>query len=71
AEELAEIKHSLDGTFQMDLLRFPIYYAELSNQDILVSEYVQGMSLEEGIEEKALTWDFLLQFFRIHGAYLF
>ena len=55
----------------MDLLRFPIYYSELSNSDILVSEYIEGMSLEEGIEEKALSWEFLLQFFRIHGAYLF
>lgn len=55
----------------MPLLRFPIYYPELSNQDILVSEFIEGMSLEEGIETKSLSWDFLLQFFRIHGAYLF
>ena len=71
ARELAGIKDSLKDDFSMDLLRFPIYYPELSNSDILVSEFIQGMSLEEGIEEKALTWDFLLQFFRIHGAYLF
>ena len=71
ADELAAIKDSLKDDFSMDLLRFPIYYPELSNSDILVSEFIQGMSLEEGIEEKALTWDFLLQFFRIHGAYLF
>lgn len=71
AEELEAIKTSLKGEFQMDLLRFPIYYPELSNADILVSEFISGTSLEEGIEEKSLTWDFLLQFFRIHGAYLF
>jgi len=27
--------------------------------------------LEEGIEEKSLSWDTLLRLFRIHGAYLF
>jgi ubiquinone biosynthesis protein len=71
ADELKEIQDSVSKDFDMSLLRFPIYYSELSNQDILVSEYIEGMSLEEGIENKALSWDFLLQFFRIHGAYLF
>ncbi|MDA8610514.1 AarF/ABC1/UbiB kinase family protein [Euryarchaeota archaeon] len=71
ADELKGIQTSLSNDFEMSLLRFPVYYSELSNQDILVSEYIEGMSLEEGIEEKSLSWDFLLQFFRIHGAFLF
>ncbi len=71
AAELKEIQTSVSKDFDMSLLRFPIYYPELSNQDILVSEFIEGMSLEEGIETKSLSWEFLLQFFRIHGAYLF
>tara|TARA_B100001093_G_scaffold349099_1_gene333677 strand:- start:56460 stop:57671 length:1212 start_codon:yes stop_codon:yes gene_type:complete len=71
ADELKAIQDSIAENFDMSLLRFPIYYPELSNQDILVSEFIEGMSLEEGIETKSLSWDFLLQFFRIHGAYLF
>jgi len=55
----------------MDLLRFPKYWSELSNEDVLVSEFIEGESLEDGIEEKSLSWDTLLQLFRIHGAYLF
>ena len=71
AEELLRIKEEVSGNFQMDLLRFPKYYGELSNKDILVSEFVRGDSLEDGIEAGSLTWSTLLELFRIHGAYLF
>ena len=71
AEELEEIKHEISKNFPMDLLRFPKYWSELSNEDVLVSEFIEGESLEDGIEEKSLSWDTLLQLFRIHGAYLF
>ena len=71
AEELNEIKHEISKNFSMEMLRFPKYWSDLSNEDVLVSEYIEGKSLEEGIEEKSLSWDTLLQLFRIHGAYLF
>ena len=70
-EELNEIKHEISKNFSMEMLRFPKYWSDLSNEDVLVSEYIEGKSLEEGIEEKSLSWDTLLQLFRIHGAYLF
>ena len=71
AEELDGIKNEISKNFSMELLRFPKYWSELSNEDVLVSEFIEGKSLEEGIEEKSLSWDTLLQLFRIHGAYLF
>ena len=71
ARELEEIKDEISKNFPMDLLRFPKYWSELSNKDVLVSEFIEGKSLEDGIEEKSLTWETLLQLFRIHGAYLF
>ena len=71
AEELSRIKEDVSGNFQMDLLRFPKYYEKLSNKDILVSEFVRGDSLEDGIEAGSLSWSTLLELFRIHGAYLF
>ena len=70
AEELEEIKYEISKSFPMDELRFPKYWSDLSNQDVLVSEFIEGKSLEEGIEEKSLSWDTLLRLFRIHGAYL-
>jgi ubiquinone biosynthesis protein len=72
AEELEEIKHEISKNFPMDLLRFPKYWSELSNEDVLVSEFIEGDSLEDGIEEKSLSWDTLLQLFRINeGKFVF
>jgi ubiquinone biosynthesis protein len=71
ANELKKIKSDISERFSMDLLRFPEYYEELSNKDILVSEYIEGKSLEEGINNNSLSWEKLLELFRIHGAFLF
>ncbi|DAC62351.1 MAG TPA: hypothetical protein D7I02_04010, partial [Candidatus Poseidoniales archaeon] len=51
AEELDGIKNEISKNFSMELLRFPKYWSELSNEDVLVSEFIEGKSLEEGIEE--------------------
>jgi len=71
SKELMQIKNDVSKNFSMELLRFPKYYEELSNKDILVSEYITGESLEEGIINKSLSWEKLLEFFRIHGAFIF
>ena len=71
AGELKQIQTDISHNFPTPLLRFPKYYPEISNENVLVSEFIDGFSLEEGIEEKTLSWDALLQLFRIHGAYLF
>ena len=49
------------------------YYAfqNIMNEHILVSEFISGESLEDGIKKQSLSWDKLLQLFRIHGAFLF
>ena len=61
ARELEEIKNRVNSDFPMDLLRFPEYHANLSNKDILVSEFIRGDSLEDGIESGTLSWSTLLQ----------
>lgn len=71
AGELAAIKNSLSSDFSMPKLRFPKYWANLSNENVLVSEFIQGKSLEQGMEEGSLSWETLLELFRIHGAYMF
>ncbi len=71
ANELESIQSSIEENFPMPLLRFPRYYPNLSNENVLVSEYIKGDSLEEGIESGTLEWEKLLQLFRIHGAFLF
>ena len=71
ANELKSIQDKIAEDFPTTMLRFPKYYPEISNENVLVSEYIEGMSLEEGIENKSLSWETLLELFRIHGAYLF
>ena len=71
AEELARIQAEIADDFPTPKLRFPKYYPKLSNENVLVSEFIEGISLEEGIENKSLEWATLLELFRIHGAYLF
>ena len=71
AEELARIQSEIADEFPTPKLRFPKYYPKLSNENVLVSEFIEGVSLEEGIENKSLEWSTLLELFRIHGAYLF
>ncbi|MBK70382.1 MAG: hypothetical protein CMB53_03180 [Euryarchaeota archaeon] len=71
AHRLLEIRDEISSEFPMQRLRFPKYYTELSNKSVLVSEYVKGESLEEMIGQSSLSWDDLLELFRIHGAYMF
>ena len=71
ADELKNIQLDIDDTFQMHRLKFPKYYRELSNEQVLVSEFIRGDSLEDGIDAGTLSWSTLLDLFRIHGAYLF
>jgi len=71
ANELKEIQNRIKDDFQMDLLRFPQYYPSISNEHVLVSEFIDGKSLEDGIDDGDLEWNTLLELFRIHGAFLF
>ncbi len=69
--DLKAIQDSLDDRFPMGRLRFPKYYPELSNEHVLVSEYVEGRTLEECIDGGDLRWSYLIELFRIQGAYMF
>ena len=69
--DLKVIQDGLESRFPMRQLRFPKYYPELSNESVLVSEYVEGKTLEECIDDGSLHWDNLVQLFRIQGAYMF
>ena len=71
AEKLKSIQNDLAKSFPMPRLKFPKYYPELSNQNILVSEYIEGETLDERIISEDISWDNLIQLFRIHGAYMF
>ena len=62
-----EVEHQ----FPMPLLKFPKVWSELSNRHVLVMEHVKAPTLESRLSNKDLSWDDLLQLFRIHGAFMF
>tara|TARA_X000001036_G_scaffold146852_2_gene139694 strand:+ start:4253 stop:5461 length:1209 start_codon:yes stop_codon:yes gene_type:complete len=68
---LKQIQLDLSEDFPMPRLQFPKYWDNLSNEDVLVSEFIDGKTLEEGIRSQSLEWDYLIELFRIHGAYMF
>jgi len=71
AEQLIKIKDDLNDDFPLPLLKFPKYWENLSNENILVSEFIEGDTLRKRIDKQDITWEEMLQLFRIHGAYMF
>ena len=57
--------------FDLSHLAFADIYRELSNENVLISEYVSGATFDELLEQGALAYDQLLELFHIHGFYMF
>ncbi len=68
---LAEIQNKYGDIYDLSRLRFPHYYNEFSNSEVLVSEYIEGKTFDELLDANKLEYDALLDFFKIHGFYLF
>ncbi|MCX7829455.1 MAG: AarF/ABC1/UbiB kinase family protein [Acidobacteria bacterium] len=70
-ETLKEIFDANKDRFDLSLLKFPNIYKEISSSDIMVSDFVEGKTFDQLLDEKALPYEKLLQLFKIHGFYLF
>lgn len=57
--------------FDLSRLRFARVHETLSNENVMVSEFITGRSFDELLENKALSYDRLLELFQIHGFYMF
>ncbi|MDT8391046.1 MAG: AarF/UbiB family protein [Lentisphaeria bacterium] len=71
AGELAGILKKYGGTYDLSQLRLPTFFPELSNENVLVVERIPGQTFDELLQENKLSWDTMMDFFRIHGFYLF
>ena len=71
AELLQEKAKEVEEQFPMPLLKFPKIWPELSNQHVLVMEHIKAPTLESRLSDQSLSWNDLLQLFRIHGAFMF
>lgn len=70
-EKLKDIRDSNLKNFDLKILKFPQVYKELSSERILVSEYIEGDTLDHLLAEGRLTYENLLELFRVHSFYIF
>jgi ubiquinone biosynthesis protein len=57
--------------FDLSAMNFPVLYEHLSNEKVMVSEFIQGPTFDEMLDNKTMTYDTLLQLFHIHGFFVF
>lgn len=70
-KELKRIYEELKGRVDLSKLDFFNIYEDLSNDDVMVSEYIEGETFDELLEEKKLPYELLLDLFFVHGTYMF
>jgi ubiquinone biosynthesis protein len=70
-ERLEQIKQNYVERFNLSLLKFPRIYKSISNENVMVSEFIPGKSFDELLEAKQLDYAQMLEIFRIQGFYIF
>jgi ubiquinone biosynthesis protein len=70
-EILKQLQIDNQNDFDLSKLKFINYYPELSNENILVSDYVDAPTLDELLQEKKLAYSDLLNLFYLQGFYIF
>jgi ubiquinone biosynthesis protein len=68
---LTELKAKYSAAFDLGGMQFPKIYPEFSNDSVLVSEYVGGQTVDELLERRQMSYDALLELFRLHGFFMF
>ncbi|MHC4714627.1 MAG: ABC1 kinase family protein [Planctomycetota bacterium] len=68
---LRRIHAENSGRFDLSGLRFPEIHDGLSNENVLVSEFIEGKTFDELLESGALDYQRLLDLFRLHMFYVF
>ena len=68
---LKSIYEKYKNTHDLSRLAFAKIYESISNEDVMVSEYVPGKTFDELLTEKKIDYQTLLDLFLIHGTYMF
>lgn len=68
---LRRIRDAHARTFNLETLKFPAINELLSGENVLVSEYVPGPTVDELLERGKLRYEALIELFRLHGFYIF
>lgn len=70
-EILKDIYLTNKDHFDLSRLKFPKIYEDLSSENVLVSEYIEGPTADELLESKRMPFQDILEIFHIHGFYIF
>lgn len=70
-EILKKIYEENKNKFDLSDIAFPEIYKEVSNSDMMISEFIGGKTFDELLNEKKLPYETLLKLFKVHGFYLF
>jgi len=57
--------------YDLSNLKFAELYRDLSNENVLVAEFIEGSTFDELLEAGRMPYDQLLELFHIHGFYMF
>ena len=70
-EILKQIHSKYEKQYNLSRLKFPKLYKNISNSNVMVSEYIEAQTLDALLEEKKLEYKDMLELFHIHGFYMF
>ena len=68
---LRQLQATWSQKYDLKTLRFPTIEASLSGQHVLVSDHIEGATIDTLLREARLPYTTLLELFRIHGFFLF
>jgi len=68
---LASIRDQNKDQYDFSKLSFARVHESLCNENVMVSDFILGPSLDELLDEGKLNYDTLLELFKIHGYYMF
>ncbi len=69
-ETLKKIYRDNRHVYDLEALKFPKIYENLSSEKVMVSEYIAGKTFDEKLDTK-MEYSFLLLLFKLHGFYMF
>lgn len=70
-ERLKKLKDQSQSFYNLERLAFPKHYPAFSSERIFVSEEIKGETFKKLLEQDKLSYENLLELFRIHGFYIF
>ena len=68
---LRRIRDAYAESFSLERLKFPAINDLLSGENVLVSEYIPGPTIDELLERRELRYSTLIELFRLQGFYIF